>query len=169
MVEENKDESMKDMIKKLNEKIDVMSQQKENKSRFKIPKLSNGFVKKNFVNVIYIKENSNIQLLKMPIENSTISIEGVPRLSTADCVLQYKGKPTIILPAWSMKPFSPRNNYDETVNEKWSIAGRKLIIDRMHRDAIEAKKKMGGMIWWIILGVVALGAGYYLLKGGKFF
>lgn len=166
------EENMKDILKKINEKIDTLSEKKENKSKLKIPfgsKLSKPNLKRNYINVIYIKENGHFDVLKLPIEKGTIEIDGVPRISTADCILNYKNKPFMILPSWSLKPFIPQEDYEETVKDKWGIAGRKLIIDRMHRDAIDSKKKNIPLIWWIILGMIVIGAGYYLFSGGKLF
>ena len=160
-------ERMNDIEKSL---IDIKDNKKSKK--FKLPfkaKLSKNNIKKNYVTVELIHENGNIEFLKTPINNGTIEIEGVPRISTTDYTIFYKGKPFIILPAWSMIPFSPVENYEQTVRDKLTTAGRRLIIERMKLDAIKAKKGSFGIIGWVFLGLAVLGVGYFLIKGGKLF
>lgn len=169
--EENKQTNLKDRLNNIENALERLAEKSE-KKKFKIPfkgRLSKPNIKKGYVTVQVIHENGHIEFLKTPVVNGTIDVEGIPRLSTADYTLQYQGKPLIILPSWSLKPFSPVDNYENTVQEKLTTAGRRLIIERMKLDAIKPKMAGFGMIGWIVLGLVILGVGYYLIKGGKLF
>lgn len=170
-MEEEKEESIKELLKK-NNKVLMDLLEKSEPQKFKLPwkaRLSKGNIRKDFITVMIIYENGNIEYLKAPIKNGTIDIDGIPRLSTADYTLYYKGKPMIILPAWTLKPFSPVENYEDTVKEDMTVAGRRLLIERMKLDAIKPKGVGFGAIGWVILLLVLAGAGYYLFKGGKLF
>ena len=162
---------LKDRISDMEKIIEELSKSSSSK-KFKIPfsaKLNKAKIKKNFITVLLIHENGNLQFLKTPIINGTIDIEGVPRIATADYTVFYKGKPFMILPSWSLKPFSPADNYEDTVQKDLTTAGRRLILERMKLDAIKPKKMGFGMIGWIILGIAVVGVGYYLIRGGKIF
>jgi hypothetical protein len=168
---EDKEESLKELLKRNNKILqDLMV--KSEPSKFKLPfkaKLSKGNIKKDFITVMLIYENGNTEYIKAPIKNGTIDVDGIPRLSTSDYTLYYKGKPMIILPAWSLQPFSPVGNYSDTVRNDMTIAGRRLILERMKLDVLKPKGAGFGAIGWIILIIVLVGAGYYLFKGGKLF
>jgi hypothetical protein len=162
---------LKDRISEMEKTIEELSTKSSNK-KFKLPfraKLSKVAIKKNFITILLIHENGNLQFLKTPIVNGTIDIEGVPRIATADYTTFYKGKPFMILPAWSLKPFSPADNYEDTVQKDLTTAGRRLILERMKLDAIKPKKMGFGIIGWVILGIAVVGVGYYLIRGGKIF
>ena len=169
--DENKEDSLKDLMKKNNKILQDLMDKSEPK-KFKLPfraKVSKTNIRKNFITVQIIYENGNVEFIKAPIKNGTIDVEGIPRISTADYTLFHKGKPIIILPAWSLKPFSPVENYEETVQKDMTTAGRRLILERMKLDAIKPKGMGFGMIGWVVLVIVIAGVGYYLFKGGKLF
>lgn len=169
--ENNEEESLKELMKKNNKILrDLM--EKSEPAKFKFPfkaKLSKGNIRKNFVTVQIIQDNGDIEFIKVPITNGTISIDGIPKLATSDYTLHHKGKPLIILPAWSLEPFSPVEHYKETVKKDMTTAGRRLMLERMKLDAIKPKGMGFGAIGWIILILVVAGIGYYLFKGGKLF
>ena len=56
-------------------------------------------------------------------DDGTIMVDGVPRISTIDYKLNYKGKPWVIIPEWSLKPFSSSENYEQTIKDKMNIEG----------------------------------------------
>jgi hypothetical protein len=172
MDDDEKPASLKERLNNIEQSLSE-GKKKEKKFKFKIPfkgKLSKQNIKKGFVTVQILHENGSVDFIKTKIDNGTISVEGCPRISTADYTIFYKGKPLIILPAWSLIPFSPVDNYEQTVKDKLTTAGRRLIIERMKLDAIKAKKGMGfGLIGWIVLGAAVIGVGYFLIKGGKIF
>ena len=171
MTEEENNESIKELIKKIADRQEELVRAKEIKpfrmpSKFKLPKSK---IKRNWITALIIHENRNIDAIRVPIEDGTIKIDGIPRISTTDYVMSWKGKPIIILPSWSLKPFSPEENYEKTVREQMTTTGRKLVISKMKRDIVESKKMGFGMIGWIILIAVVGGVAYYLFKGGKLF
>ena len=140
--------------------------------KFKLPwgaKLSKANIKKNYVNVIYIKDNKDMNIVKLPIEDETVTIDGLPRVASSDYVMLLNGKPTIIQPSWSIAPFNPTKDITETEAQELSAKGRRLVFAKMKNDIIAPKKMGGGMMIWIILGLAVLGIGYYLMKGGKLF
>lgn len=162
----------------LKEKLDILLDQqnkllseKDRKKGFKIPfkaKLSKKQLTNNWTNVVLLKENRNMSIVKVPIEDGCINIEGIPRIAIADYVFMYNNKPCIVLPNWSIKPFSPEENYDDTVKEKLTTTGRALVFAKMKKDVIATKKSFGSFMW-IILVVILAGVGWYLFKGGKIF
>ena len=126
-------------------------------------------IKKGYATICIINENGGTRFIKAKVEDGTISIDGFPRLATADYCLSHNGKPFYIIPTWSMKPFSPVEHYAETEREKMNMAGRRVILAKLEREAIKPTGKGFGMIGWIILGAIVLGVGYYLITGGKLF
>ena len=139
--------------------------------RWRLPRmarLNKKRLKRNFVTVLVINENRNVDAVRLPIEDGCIVVDGVPRIATQDYTLLFNGRPMIILPAWSLKPFSPEENYAETVRNELTTAGRKLIAAKMKLEAVQPKKKIaGGIGGWIILGLAILGIVYYFIKRGK--
>jgi len=170
-MEEDKKESIKEFVKFLVENQDRLIQEKQIK-KFTMPrafKLPTSKIKKNWVTTLLINENRTMAAVKVPVEDGTIKIDGIPRISTTDYILIWKNKPIIILPAWSLKPFSPEENYEKTVKEDMTTTGRKLVIAKMKHDIIVPKKMGFGIIGWIILFAALGGVGYYLFRGGKIF
>lgn len=159
--------NLKDEIKKLKEKIND-EEPKKNK-KFKIPfkgKLNKKNLKDNYITYIFIKNNRDTDIFKAQIDEATTLIKGVPRIATTDDIIYYQGKPLIIQPEWSVKPFSPSQNYESTVQEKLTSAGYALLMNRMQKEAIQTKKKMNGWLIIIIIAVIAI-VGFFLLGGTK--
>ena len=162
--------NLKDEIRRLKEKIDQEEPKKEKKKRFKLPgkaKLSRKNLKDGYVTICYIKNNRDVEFFKVPIDESTTMIKGVPRLATTDDMLFFKKNPLLIVPEWSIKPFSPTDHYDDTVKERLRSAGYALLMNRMQKETLSLKKKMSG--WIIILIIAVIGViGFFLLGGNKF-
>lgn len=159
--------NLKEEIRKLKERVAEEDISKKSKKGFKIPykgKLSKKNIKDNYVTYLFIKNNRDTDIFKAQIDEGTTLIKGSPRLATTDDIIYYKGKPMIIQPEWSVKPFSPSQNYQETVNDKLKSAGYSLLLNRMQKEAIEAKKKMNGMMIIIIIAVIGIAA--FMLLGG---
>jgi hypothetical protein len=158
--------NIKEKMNKIDEKLDELLASKSKKPLFKLPykgKLSKSKVKQNWVTVVKINENKGVDFIKEPIDHQTIVVDGVPRLCTGEDVLNYKGKPLIILPSWSVKPFSPSENYSLSIKDGSNTNGYALLLARMKAGAIDLKKKMN---MWLIIGLVALAgiALYVILK-----
>ena len=163
-----KEKSMKELIEEL---VRTNKEALENKKKpwFKLPakaKLNKGHLKKNYVTVMYIKENKECDFVRVPIDESTTLIEGTPRLATAEYTLTHKGKPIIIQPAWSVKPFSPTESYNKTLEDGDSSAGYKLLLNKLKKEVIMPKKGPGGWLVWVLIAIAVVGVGYYLLKSG---
>ena len=170
-VKETAKEGLTSKIDRLLENQNQLISQKKVK-RWKLPfsgKLSKLSLKKNYVTVMYIKDNKSVDFIKVPIDQETITLDGLPRASSADYVLSYKGKPLIIQPSWSIAPFSPTENISDTEKAQLSAKARKLVFTKMKNDIIVPKKLGFGGFGWIILLLVGCGVGYYLWKGGKLF
>lgn len=173
MVEEkeNIDElGVKDILKKIYLQGKEMEETRQVK-RWRLPRrarVNKKGLKKNYVTALIINENRNVDAVKLQIQDGCIMVDDVPRIATQDYTLLFNGKPMIILPSWSLKPFSPEENYADTVKAELTTAGRKLIAAKMKLEAVQPKKKGGGgMGGWIILGLAILGVIYYFIKGGK--
>ena len=154
------EKSLKEVISELNETLKEQKAKKEKVRKFGIPfgaKVGKAKVKKGWATVQIIRENRNVDFIKIPIEQQTAIIDGVPRIFTPDEMLSFKGKPFVILPSWSVKPFSPTDNYSETTKQGYAAQGYKLLLSRMKSEIVDGKKKMSGSIIWWIIGLAALG------------
>jgi hypothetical protein len=150
------EENIKDKIDSLNSKMDEILETKSKVKGFKLPskaKLSKSKVKKNWVTICKINENRAVDFTREPINNQTIIVDGVPRLATGEDVLNYKGKPMMILPSWSVKPFSPSENYKKSIEDNLNTKGHALLLARMKAGVIDIKKKMN---MWLIVGLLAI-------------
>lgn len=127
-------------------------------------KLGKGNKKRGYVRYIYIDGNNNIKVTKVPIDESIIWYEKVPRLAEPTSVLSWDGDPTIIQPSWSVKPFSPKENYEDAVNDKMTAQGHRLLLKAIKEGEVKPKRKMSGvMIFFIIIALIVIG--YLLLSG----
>lgn len=153
--------TLKDDIHKINENFEKLLASGKVKG-FRLPssgKLNNAKLKKNYITVISIGNNRELKFSKVPIEDGTVVMDKIPKLATTDYMLTYKGKPVVILPEWSVKPFSPSENYSETVKNQMDTAGHALLLSKYESGKVEEKKKMGGN-WWIfplIIGIIVIG------------
>lgn len=163
------EKSLKEVISELSDTLKEQKILKEKKKSFFLPlkgRVGKAKVKKGWATYMIIRENRNVEFIRKPIEQQTVVIDDVPRIATPDEVLSYKGKPFVILPSWSVKPFSPTDNYDATIKGGYAAQGYKLLLSRMKSEVVEEKKKISGMMIWIIIGVIV--GGYFLIKSGMF-
>ena len=77
-----------------------------------------------------------------------------------------KGNPLIILPNWSLEPFSPLVHYEKSLIDGNNITGFKLLMAKMLKDQVGAKAKISGAVKWIVGVIIAGIIGYALLTGG---
>lgn len=163
--------NLKDEIKRLKEKIDGTESIKEKKGKkFKIPfkgRLKTNELKKNYVTVLYLKNNHTGEFIKVPIDESSTMINGIPRIATTEEIIYIDGKtPMIIQPEWSVKPISISDNYEQSVREQLTSEGFSVLLNRMKKEAIITKKKMSGWIIIVIIAVIGIAA-FFLLGGTK--
>lgn len=160
--------TLKDEIRMMREGMNKLTEKEEKKKKpFKIPwskKINKAQSKKNYVTILYVKENGDCHFIKEIINQQTVMVEGIPRIATSDVVLRYKSNPLIIQPSWSVKPFSPADNYNDTERDKMNTKGYKLLLNIMKQEAI---KKTPNFSWaLIIIGLlVAAGVAYYFFWG----
>lgn len=124
--------------------------------------------KKNYILVDRWHENMTRDYERHQIKDGTILVDGIPRIVTPGDITLYKGKtPMVTIADWSTVPVNPKANYDQIIANGYGTKGWKLIYQRMKTAAIEDKKKISGMVIWIILGAIAV-VGYFAFKGGLF-
>ena len=148
---------------------ELMKKDKLKEKKFKIPfgrKVGKGQRRKNFVTVLIIYENGTIEFKKYKIEDQVIMHDLIPRLAASGYVTFFKGNPFIILPNWSVEPFSPLEHYQKSLINGTNNVGMKLLLAKMQSSTIADKKQMPGWIKWVIgLGLAAV-IGYALITGG---
>lgn len=154
------------------QQIKTLLEDKQNvkEKKFKYPfgkKVGKSQKKKNYVTVFSPYENGFVDIKKYQIIDQTIVHDVIPRLATAGHVMHDKnGNPILILPNWSVEPFSPLEHYQKTLIDGSNTNGYKIIMARMESEKTDAKKKMGGVVKWIIgLGLAAIII-YAILSGG---
>lgn len=142
---------------------------KENKKKFRLPfgkKVGVSQKKKNYITIMKINENGNIDFQKRQIKEQTFIEDGIPRLGTPDYVLRWKKNPMIIIPSWSVKPYSPEEKHKQSLEDGSNTKGYKILMAKMASETIKPTKQMGGMVKWILgLGLLAI-IGYALISGG---
>jgi hypothetical protein len=165
----NKEENLKDLVKKLVEQNQTIIETKQSKP-WKLPfrgRVGKAAIKRGFATVQVIKNNGEIIFTKAGVdEDGCIDIDGFPRIATAEHRLTHKAKPFYIFKEWSMKPISLVEQMSQDEQEKMNIFGRRLVLARFQTAGIKPKGKGFGMIGWIVLGAIIIGAIYYLTKGG---
>lgn len=148
----------------------MLQPEKKTKAKnFRLPfgkKVGKSQAKKNFITIMKINENGNIDFTKQQIKDQVIIVDGVPRLATPDYVLRWKKNPMIIVPSWSVKPYVPKEEVEKSLSDGSNVVGYKLLMAKMLSEAIKPTKQMGSMIKWILgLGLVAI-IGYAFVSGG---
>ena len=142
--------------------------QQEKKFRFPFgKKVGKGQKKKNFVTILLLNENGVYDFKKYQIEDQTILHDTIPRIASAGHVMfNKKGNPLIILPNWSLEPFSPLAHYEKSLIDGNNVSGFKLLMAKMLKEQVGSKPKMSGAIKWVIGLILAAIIGYAFLTGG---
>ncbi|MFP4457160.1 MAG: hypothetical protein ACLFPS_05815 [Clostridia bacterium] len=145
----------------INEVKEFIKKQKEDQiveKKFKFPfgkKVSGTQKKKNFVTVLTINENGTYHFNKYQIQDQTILHEKIPRLASAGySIFDKKGNPMIILPSWSVEPFSPLEHYQKSLFNGTNKKGYQILMDKMLLEQTNQKKPIAN--WIKIIGVAAL-------------
>jgi len=155
----------------LKELRDLVVEQKIKEKKFRFPfgkKVGRSQKKKNYVTTLIINENGNYMFKKYQIEDQTLMHDFIPRIANSGyCMFDKKGNPLIILPNWSVEPFSPLEHYQASLEDGRNTNGYKLLMARMEQSKIDGKKKMGKYLPWIIgIGLAAIIA-YAIFSGGS--
>ena len=162
---------MGDLKEELKEIKEILSQskEKEKEKKFRFPvgeKVGKSKAKKGYVTVIKINENGYLDFKKEQIKEQTIMVDGIPRLATPQYVLHWKKNPVVILPSWSVEPFSPEQDNRMSLVNGTNIKGFSVLMSKMKTETVNAKKTMGGTWKWLIgLGIAAV-IGYAIITGG---
>lgn len=160
-------EDLKDIKKELE---DMRNEGKIKEKRFRYPwgkKVGKSQRKKNFVTVLIINENGSITWKKYQIIDQTITHDLIPRLATAGHVMHdSKGNPVIVLPNWSVEPFSPLENYEKSLVNGSNTTGYKILMARMQSEKVDVKKGMAGWVKWVIGIIIVGGIIFALVSGG---
>lgn len=150
---------------------DRITGKKSTSKQFKLPgKVRRGVkskkkVKQNYAILIYVRTNGYSDIDYAPIENDMIYVKqsGLYHLATADYVLRYKKFPLIIIPEWTLEPFSPKSHLKTTIEEGKLALPQKAIINMVKLAQLGPKKPMlSGNMLWIVFGVVI--ALYFISK-----
>lgn len=124
--------------------------------------------RQNWIIVEKIGSNGSVTYDRSQIRDGTILVDNIPRIITPGDIVFYKGKrPMVIIPDWSTTAFSKVDHFNQTQQAGYGTKGWKLIYQRMKTSMIEDKKKMSGMVIWIVIAA-AIGLGYFAIKGGLF-
>lgn len=167
--------TLTEVLGKLNQTLEAEKQKKEiekNKNfRHWLPwnaKVGKGKARQNYIIVEKIGSNGTVTYERSQIKDGTILVDDIPRIITPGDIVFYKGKrPMVIVPDWSTVPFSKVDHFNAAQVAGYGTKGWKLLYQRMKTSMIDDKKKMSGMvIWIIIIAIIALG--YFAFKGGLF-
>lgn len=147
-----------------------LAKQRIEEKKFKYPfgkKVGKGQRKKNYITVLIINENGTCEWKKYQINEQTVLHDLIPRLATTGHVIHdTKGNPLIILPNWSVEPFSPLEHYHKTMIDGSNKKGYQILLTKMLSSQTKPKKEMGNLVKWLLgLGLAAV-IGYALISGG---
>jgi len=147
------------------DRIIEREEEKKVKKKFSLPfmiRMMKGKIKKrNYAVVMLVKMNGSVDIKFVPIEDNTIRIADTYHEATADYVLRYKRYPMIILPEWNLKPFSPRENVKEAIEEGSLSSAEKFIINKIEMERVKKTKINPKAIGVIILVIII---GYFVLS-----
>jgi hypothetical protein len=156
-------EEEKSLTDKVNEIYGAFNEMDKKKiKKFRLPrrgKVSKRQVRKGYATIVRIDDNRNVDFEKRPIEDTTYRLKaGDYHTTNEEDIFTYKGKPLIFQPVKKLNPYNPLVGENETY-------GQKYVMARMLGDAIKlVGKKKGGAFLWIILGIVVIGAIYFIIK-----
>lgn len=158
---------LNDKIKE--EVVKVLEENKVKEKKWKFPfgkKVGKGQKKKGYVTTLILNENGQYEFKKYQIKDQIIVHDVIPRLATTGHVMfDKKGNPLIILPNWSIEPFSTYKHYEESLTNGTNKNGYKLLMNYMLANKTDAKKEMGG-IWKWIIGLLVVGVIVYAFATG---
>ncbi len=151
------------------EKVNILFKEKQEETKpatkpIKIPrkaKVKKRKLKKGFIGILRIDENGCISGEKQKIEGGAFR-DGSGKYHASDSreILFWEGKfPILIQQTWKKNPLQ----LNKDAGEKNETYGQYYIMAMMLGHAINLKKKAGGLILWIILGIAVLfGINYFI-------
>jgi hypothetical protein len=136
----------------------ITEEKKAKEKKIKFPKVSKGKLKKNYVIVILLRTNKQIDMRVLPIQDNMVYLKDNEtfHIATTDYVMRYKNYPVIILGEWDLQPISPDELMNKTISEKRLALPQKIIIQAMKQAQLSGKKKGINIgIILIVIGAIA--------------
>ena len=164
-----------DRVDEINEKLDLITQQKTverklKKKTFRLPFRVKSQLKKlalkSKVQVLLLQNNGNIKPTIAEIKNGMLIIGDKLYDGSPTALWFWNGKfPTMIVAEWDLRPVTREYLYHDAVANKRLSDPQTIIIRGMELKEILQGKGMGGksIIWIIIGGIVIF---YILFAGG---
>lgn len=155
-------EKEKTIKETLEELTNLIKEDKVKKKKWKYPpgkKVGKSQRKKNYVTVVIPYENGTCDFQKYQIKDQVVWHDMVPRLASAGhTMFDKKGNPVIILPNWSVEPFSPLQHYQQSLIDGTNSKGYKILMAAMQSEKVDAKKPVPNWIKWaggaVIIGII---------------
>lgn len=155
------EKSLKERLAQIENSLEQLTEVPQKKSKL-IRKMKTTQQKKsnNWVTIIKINENKGIKIEKQQIRGQSVIVDDVPRLATGEYLLNFNKEPVLIVPSWSVKAFTPSEDYQRSLADGSNTAGYRILLERMQSGVLAAKKKLSmgvaiGVL--ILLGVVLYG------------
>lgn len=164
-------QTLKQKLEDLTKRIDELSdeEKKQKTKKFKIPsrfRVKKSERKKNWITVLTVYENGHGSWNKMKIDDQTIMVDGVPRLATAQHVIDTGKEKIIVLPSWSVEPFTPKKHFEESMKDGSNKRGYAILLEKMKKEMISAKKPLPSWVKWIFPLVIGAIIVYAFVTGG---
>jgi len=139
------------------EKKGLFGWRKKKEKEFKIPKEKKlkRLLKKNYAMVFFLRNNRSLDINMVPIENDMIYMKesNTYHAANAEYILKYKKYPVMIVPEWSLLPFSSKEHSELSDTAGLGAKAQKVIINATKLAQLKEHKGMGGKtILWIIIG-----------------
>jgi len=155
------EETLGEKVRRLEKTIDEKVEEDRATKKFRLPfraKLSKSKLKNGYASVLVIGENDEAVFTREQIVDSTVKLGDTYHHAEGENCLTYKGKPFLIIPKKSNKPYNPNS----VVN---TIFSQKHIMSRMMNEVLGSSKKLGmGAI--SIGGIILLGVIIYAFIAG---
>jgi hypothetical protein len=176
------EEKPKSMMERMKEIEDLMKSSKDmessktKKKAFKFPgrvkrqtRNLKKLMEKNRIQAIILKRTGGIQPVIAELNKGTIIVGNHYWTSQLDYVWFWNGTiPTALLPEWDMQPVTMERLIDDTKESKTWMDTEIILMDiiksKMSSDAIKGGKIKPMTL--VIIGIVAVIAGYVLFGGG---
>ncbi len=146
--------------------IDKLTGKKSMEKTYKLPKKltvgSKSKLKKNYALIFLIGNNGCLNPYFEPIINGMVYVRqnGTYHLANAEYMLKYtqgnKQFPALLLPEWSLEPFSPSEHHQQTEKEGKSSLPQKVIINAMKMAQLKpaGMGMQGKTLLWVLAAVV---------------
>jgi len=157
--------SLSDTLRSIKGSLDDLVKQKE-LAKFPMPRRARvGRVKakKNWVSIIYLRENNTALFLKAPINEGVVTVNNIPHVVRNEYIMMYKNRPFVIIPEWSTEPYNPRKDSMDAFKDGRSSMGWQTLAHYLESEKLTNKKKVS--IGLIIIILIALGAAAYYYFG----